>query len=282
MAIGCLRIGLDDTDAPGGLCTTWLGAVLACRLEAAGVPVRERRLVRLNPNAPFRTRGNAAIALLAEGDPALAFELACAAVEEFAPLDAPMTNPGVVVADRPLPGDVLPPRRDRPLHGRRYRRGSRRGRCAIPGVRQRARPDRGRGGGRGRVSRPDLRAPRVPRAGEVGDPARGGRGLALPGRGRDLPPDLGLGGPRERRGRLRPPHSRPGPLRDPRREPGLGSRGPARSSTPSRLRSRPAGRRTRGPTPTSSRDGAERSGRGGRTRSRARSRTGRRRGRAGT
>jgi tRNA(Ile2)-agmatinylcytidine synthase len=103
MAIGCLRIGLDDTDAPGGLCTTWLGAVLARRLEAAGVPVRERRLVRLNPNAPFRTRGNAAIALLAEGDPGLAFELACAAVEEFAPLDAPMTNPGVVVAERPLP-----------------------------------------------------------------------------------------------------------------------------------------------------------------------------------
>ncbi|MEN6341398.1 MAG: tRNA(Ile)(2)-agmatinylcytidine synthase [Methanospirillum sp.] len=104
MAIGCLRIGLDDTDAPGGLCTTWLGTVLAGRLEAAGLPVRERRLVRLNPNAPFRTRGNAAIALLAEGDPALAFELACAAVEKFAPLDAPMTNPGVVVADRPLPG----------------------------------------------------------------------------------------------------------------------------------------------------------------------------------
>ena len=77
MAIGCLRIGLDDTDAPGGLCTTWLGAVLARRLEAAGVPVRERRLVRLNPNAPFRTRGNAAIALHAEGDPELAFVMAC-------------------------------------------------------------------------------------------------------------------------------------------------------------------------------------------------------------
>jgi tRNA(Ile2)-agmatinylcytidine synthase len=103
MAIGCLRIGLDDTDAPGGLCTTWLGAMLALRLEAAGMSVRERRLVRLNPNAPFRTRGNAAIALLAEGGAALAFELACTAVEEFASLEAPMTNPGVVVADRPLP-----------------------------------------------------------------------------------------------------------------------------------------------------------------------------------
>ena len=103
MAIGYLRIGLDDTDAPEGLCTTWLGAVLVRRLEAAGMQVGERRLVRLNPNAPFRTRGNAAIALLAGGDPALAFELACATVEEFAPLAAPMTNPGVVVADRPLP-----------------------------------------------------------------------------------------------------------------------------------------------------------------------------------
>jgi tRNA(Ile2)-agmatinylcytidine synthase len=105
MAIERIRIGLDDTDAPGGLCTTWLGAELARRLEAAGMRVREGRLVRLNPNAPFRTRGNAAVALHVEGDPALAFELACAAVEEFAPLEAPMTNPGVVVADRFLPVD---------------------------------------------------------------------------------------------------------------------------------------------------------------------------------
>lgn len=103
MAIGSLRIGLDDTDSPRGLCTTWLGAVLARRLEAAGMPVRERRLVRLNPNAPFRTRGNAAVALHAEGDPGAAFDLACAVVEEFSPLGAPMTNPGVVVADEPLP-----------------------------------------------------------------------------------------------------------------------------------------------------------------------------------
>lgn len=107
MVIGAddFRIGLDDTDAASGLCTTWLGAVLAERLEAAGCPVRERRLVRLNPNAPFRTRGNAAVALLADGDPGTAFALACALVEEYAPLDAPMTNPGVVVAERALPVD---------------------------------------------------------------------------------------------------------------------------------------------------------------------------------
>lgn len=105
MAIGAdrFRIGLDDTDAASGLCTTWLGAVLAERLESRDFQVRERRLVRLNPNAPFRTRGNAAIAILADGDPGEAFRVACALVEEYAPLDAPMTNPGVVVTERPIP-----------------------------------------------------------------------------------------------------------------------------------------------------------------------------------
>ncbi|NLX48358.1 MAG: DUF1743 domain-containing protein [Methanospirillum sp.] len=103
MAIGDLRIGLDDTDSADGLCTTWLGALLARRLRAAGCRVSECRLVRLNPNAPFRTRGNAAVCLDARGDPGDVFRLACSTVEEFAPLDAPMTNPGVVVTDQPLP-----------------------------------------------------------------------------------------------------------------------------------------------------------------------------------
>jgi tRNA(Ile2)-agmatinylcytidine synthase len=105
MAIGSFRLGLDDTDAASGLCTTWLGALLARRLATAGMRIDECRLVRLNPNAPFRTRGNAAVALLARGDPGTAFSLACEAVEEFSPLDAPMTNPGVVVAERMLPID---------------------------------------------------------------------------------------------------------------------------------------------------------------------------------
>ena len=105
MAIGAdgFRIGLDDTDAPSGLCTTWLGAVLAERLEDRDFRVQERRLVRLNPNAPFRTRGNAAVALLVDGDPEAAFALTCALVDEYAPRDAPMTNPGVVVTERALP-----------------------------------------------------------------------------------------------------------------------------------------------------------------------------------
>jgi tRNA(Ile2)-agmatinylcytidine synthase len=66
--------------------------------------VHEARLVRLNPNVTFKTRGNAAIALEVTGDPDTAFALACAAVEELADFSCENTNPGVVVADeRPDP-----------------------------------------------------------------------------------------------------------------------------------------------------------------------------------
>jgi tRNA(Ile2)-agmatinylcytidine synthase len=79
-----MLIGIDDTDSPAGMCTTYLGAVLARRLIREHMQVREARLVRLNPNVTFKTRGNAAIMLDVEGDPARAFSLACDLVEELA------------------------------------------------------------------------------------------------------------------------------------------------------------------------------------------------------
>ena len=97
-----MRIGIDDTDSPRGMCTTFLGALLAKRFAAAGMVVRELRLVRLNPNVTFKTRGNAAISITVDGSPATAFEMACRAVEEYADMDCENTNPGVVVATRPL------------------------------------------------------------------------------------------------------------------------------------------------------------------------------------
>lgn len=101
--VGIMRVGIDDTDSPEGMCTTYLGAVLARRLRREGCRVSEAILVRLNPNVPHKTRGNAAIALEVEGDPDRVFALACACVEELADCSAAETNPGVVVAERPLP-----------------------------------------------------------------------------------------------------------------------------------------------------------------------------------
>jgi tRNA(Ile2)-agmatinylcytidine synthase len=97
-----MLIGIDDTDSPQGMCTTYLGAVLARRLIHEHMQVKEAHLVRLNPNVTWKTRGNAAIALDVDGDAGRAFEIACATVEELADLSCGNTNPGVVVADERL------------------------------------------------------------------------------------------------------------------------------------------------------------------------------------
>jgi tRNA(Ile2)-agmatinylcytidine synthase len=94
-----MLIGIDDTDSPQGMCTTYLGAVLARRLIREHMQVHEARLVRLNPNVTWKTRGNAAIALDVEGDPEQAFTIACETVEELADFSCENTNPGVVVVD---------------------------------------------------------------------------------------------------------------------------------------------------------------------------------------
>jgi tRNA(Ile2)-agmatinylcytidine synthase len=97
-------IGIDDTDSPAGMCTTYIGAVLVRRLRRAGIRTTDARLVRLNPNVIHKTRGNAAICIEAEGDLESAFAITCACVEALAEFDAAETNPGVVVsAVRPPP-----------------------------------------------------------------------------------------------------------------------------------------------------------------------------------
>ncbi|HVP96505.1 tRNA(Ile)(2)-agmatinylcytidine synthase [Methanoregula sp.] len=97
-----MLIGIDDTDSPAGMCTTYLGAVLARRLIREHMRVREARLVRLNPNVTFKTRGNAAVALDVDGDPEKGFALACRIVEELADFSCEKTNPGVVVVESRL------------------------------------------------------------------------------------------------------------------------------------------------------------------------------------
>lgn len=54
-------IGIDDTDSSNSMCTTYIAMVIAgtLDLDIIGYP----RLVRLNPNIPWKTRGNAAIAI---------------------------------------------------------------------------------------------------------------------------------------------------------------------------------------------------------------------------
>lgn len=96
----CL-VGLDDTDSSEGYCTTYLAYRIAVDLQPKVRVLPYPRLVRLNPNIPFKTRGNAAVCLLLEvRDPAQAFELLRAKVTELSDVDHG-ANTGMVFLDDP-------------------------------------------------------------------------------------------------------------------------------------------------------------------------------------
>ncbi len=97
-----MLIGIDDTDSPSGMCTTYLGAVLAKKLLDAGFSAASLTLARLNPNARFKTRGNAAVCV--ETDAGMeGFEIACSLVDELSDLSCENTNPGVAMSESSLP-----------------------------------------------------------------------------------------------------------------------------------------------------------------------------------
>lgn len=97
-----LHIGIDDTDSVDGMCTTYLGAVLKDKLSKFST-VLESRLVRLNPNVEFKTRGNAGISLRIETQRMEDVKnLVLETVEKYAVFEDKNTNPGVVF----LEGDV--------------------------------------------------------------------------------------------------------------------------------------------------------------------------------
>ncbi len=60
-----MYLGLDDTDGPDGMCTTFL--MTKVLEEYPELFSDFPRLVRLNPNIPYRTRGNGALALETAG-----------------------------------------------------------------------------------------------------------------------------------------------------------------------------------------------------------------------
>ena len=59
-----LHIGIDDTDSPRGGCTTYIAALLVEKLSNMGATfIDYPNLIRLNPNVPWKTRGNGALCL---------------------------------------------------------------------------------------------------------------------------------------------------------------------------------------------------------------------------
>lgn len=95
-----LLVGVDDTDSRSGGCTTTFVHHLRAELGPLAAPPR---LVRLNPNVPWKTRGNGALALAFSTTLELPEALARARrVVESRAERAEGTSPGVVVSGMPL------------------------------------------------------------------------------------------------------------------------------------------------------------------------------------
>ena len=121
------HLAFDDTDSPEGMCTTYLAVLMLKALrgyDLIGLP----RLVRLNPNVPWKTRGNAAICLSfgtgrgaaktcgeIDGEPVMyhergtpakpeaVIETAAKVLEREAEFECEKTNPGVVCSNHRPP-----------------------------------------------------------------------------------------------------------------------------------------------------------------------------------
>ncbi len=120
-------IGVDDTDSREGMCTTYLTTVIIENaleegLDLIGYP----RLVRLNPNIPWKTRGNGAISLrIGKGygkkfpvgeikgkkifaysrgkEVDVDYQILLKKLESYFILEDPTTNPGIIFAPKKLP-----------------------------------------------------------------------------------------------------------------------------------------------------------------------------------
>jgi tRNA(Ile2)-agmatinylcytidine synthase len=113
------HIGIDDTDSRLGGCTTYVASSLFHELVSRGFePIDFPWLVRLNPNVPFKTRGNGALSLHFIVDQSKlqeAKEIALATVEGIVDLAQSRTDPAVAFLSGAIP-DALGAFSERAIH----------------------------------------------------------------------------------------------------------------------------------------------------------------------
>jgi len=105
-----LHIGLDDTDSTSGGCTTYLAACIVEQLTKHNVRfVDYPNIIRLNPNIPYKTRGNAAVALrleTSESQYAFIRETVLNEIEQKSKIGEKGTEPAVVILRGKPPASV--------------------------------------------------------------------------------------------------------------------------------------------------------------------------------
>lgn len=105
-----LHIGLDDTDSNEGGCTTHIASLLVEKLTSLGAKFQDYpNLIRLNPNTPWKTRGNASICLRINIDEKYFSRIVLLTkelIEKHARFMCENTNPGVVFHIGKIPDEV--------------------------------------------------------------------------------------------------------------------------------------------------------------------------------
>ncbi len=96
-----LYIGIDDTDSSSGMCTTYITCVIISKLKDCGFNIIGfPRLIRLNPFARFKTRGNGAtsfkLELKSDNEVDEVKKIVLENVKLLSVLEDERTNPGVV------------------------------------------------------------------------------------------------------------------------------------------------------------------------------------------
>ncbi|MFW9856426.1 MAG: DUF1743 domain-containing protein [Candidatus Thorarchaeota archaeon] len=101
------HLGIDDTDSQNGMCTTYIGTLIVDLLLSIPVHFLDfPKLVRLNPNIPYKTRGNGAVAITfatSEKQMIRLWNTITNLIMDHADVKDPNTDPGLILIDGNVP-----------------------------------------------------------------------------------------------------------------------------------------------------------------------------------
>ena len=94
-----VHLGLDDTDSNEGMCTTYLTTIILQRILKEKISMIDYpNLIRLNPNIPWKTRGNAALCLrLRTDNPNKIFKIAKNSLIKYSESRKGKANSGLIM-----------------------------------------------------------------------------------------------------------------------------------------------------------------------------------------
>ncbi len=99
--------GIDDTDSNSRMCTTYLGTLICdVLLKWGAIFLDFPNLIRLNPNIPYKTRGNGAIAIhfkMEENNEESLWKNLISIIQEYSDLEDENTHPGMVLLRGNIP-----------------------------------------------------------------------------------------------------------------------------------------------------------------------------------